>query len=68
MIIPYKDENPVNKRPYITIILLATNLLVYLASVKYPGGLEGLRITSLDGPQPSSLSSAPCSFTVASFT
>jgi membrane associated rhomboid family serine protease len=40
MIIPYKDENPVNQRPYITIILLATNLLVYLASVKYPGGLE----------------------------
>jgi len=38
--IPFKDDNPTERFPYLTIGLIGLNVLVYLAEAFHPGGLR----------------------------
>jgi membrane associated rhomboid family serine protease len=40
-LIPYKDDNPTRRFPYVTIGIIAANILVFFVQISSKGGLQG---------------------------
>lgn len=38
--IPYKDDNPTHRFPYVTIGIIISNILIFLLEIIYPPGME----------------------------
>ncbi|HHN66097.1 MAG TPA: rhomboid family intramembrane serine protease [Nitrospirae bacterium] len=38
--IPFKDDNPTNRFPYVTIAIIVVNTLVFLVELFHPGGMQ----------------------------
>ena len=38
--IPYKDDNPTSRPPYVTVSIIVLNFIVFIYELAYPGGLE----------------------------
>jgi membrane associated rhomboid family serine protease len=39
-LIPYKDDNPTHRFPYVTIGIIISNILIFLLEIIYPPGME----------------------------